>query len=122
MKNGGIEREKSDASQWCASLGPKPVESPKEEQPAPAPAWPPKWLSFLGPYSIIPPPPAPKKPKEAPDDLTPIQPHVLTRENCHSYTDITTEMEEAEYLWDGKKPEHDQDFHDYHIKQKGKNA
>tara|TARA_B100000686_G_C16648231_1_gene894057 strand:+ start:76 stop:468 length:393 start_codon:yes stop_codon:yes gene_type:complete len=130
MKNGGIEWEKSDASQWCASLEPKPVEPPKEEQPDPA-------------YDLIreifkeneaapaPKPPkeeqpdpatAPKPPKEIPDDLTPIQPYVLTSENCSYFTDPTGEMEEAEYLWDGKKPEHDQDFHDYHIKQKGKNT
>ena len=56
--------------------------------------------------------------RKIPDDTTPIQPHVPTRESCHSYTDITTEMEESEYLWDGKKPDHDQAFHDYHIKTK----
>lgn len=50
---------------------------------------------------------------EEQDDLTPIQPHVITRHTCHSFTDPSCEIARIEFDYEGTRTEGDQDIHMY---------
>lgn len=58
----------------------------------------------------------PKSPYEVNGITAPTSFYMISDDPSVKYSDATTAMEDSDYYWDGVKPEHDQELHQYNIK------